>query len=83
MIPLTVTAKGQVTLRKDVLQHLGIQPGDRITVDKLPNGRVMVRAAPPSGRISNAFGMLKRDGGPFLSIENMNKITAEGWAGSR
>lgn len=84
MTTLTVTAKGQVTLRKDVLQHLGIRPGDRITVDKLPNGRVVVvRAARPSGRISDTFGMLKRDGRSSLSIEDMNRITAEGWADSR
>jgi hypothetical protein len=27
MNELTVTAKGQVTLRKDLLTHLGVQPG--------------------------------------------------------
>ena len=30
MAILTVTARGQVTFRKDVLQHLGIEPGDKI-----------------------------------------------------
>jgi bifunctional DNA-binding transcriptional regulator/antitoxin component of YhaV-PrlF toxin-antitoxin module len=30
MSTLTVTARGQVTFRKDVLQHLGIQPGEKI-----------------------------------------------------
>lgn len=83
MSTLTVTAKGQVTLRKDVLQHLGIRAGDRIAVDKLPNGQVVVKAAQPSGQISDAFGMLKRDGGRSLSIEDMNRIAAEGWAGNR
>jgi AbrB family looped-hinge helix DNA binding protein len=61
---LTVTAKGQVTLRKDILMHLGLQPGDRITVDKLPDGRIEVRAAPPTGGISDVFGYLKRRNGP-------------------
>ena len=41
MSTLTVTSKGQVTLRKDVLDHLGVQPGQRISVDKLPDGRVV------------------------------------------
>ena len=27
MRTLTVTAKGQVTLRKDLLEHLGVRPG--------------------------------------------------------
>ena len=30
MATLTVTARGQVTFRRDVLQHLGIQPGEKI-----------------------------------------------------
>jgi AbrB family looped-hinge helix DNA binding protein len=51
MSTLTVTAKGQVTLRKDLLKHLGVQPGDKIAVDKLPDGRIEVRAARPTGKI--------------------------------
>jgi hypothetical protein len=33
MATLTVTAKGQVTLRRDLLEHLGVRPGEKITVD--------------------------------------------------
>jgi AbrB family looped-hinge helix DNA binding protein len=83
MSTLTVTAKGQVTLRKDILKHLGVQPGEKITVDKLPDGRIEVKAVRPAGRISDAFGFLKRKNGPALSIEEMNKIAADGWAGKR
>ena len=83
MSTLTVTAKGQVTLRKDVLEHLGVHAGEKITVEKLPNGRVEVRAARPTGKISDAFGLLKRAEGPSLSIEEMNEIAARGWAGKR
>jgi bifunctional DNA-binding transcriptional regulator/antitoxin component of YhaV-PrlF toxin-antitoxin module len=83
MTVLTVTAKGQVTLRKDLLQHLGVQPGDKITMDKLPDGRIEVKAARPGGRISDVFNMLKRDDTPSLSIEQMNEIAAKAWAGER
>jgi AbrB family looped-hinge helix DNA binding protein len=83
MSTLTVTAKGQVTLRKDVLEHLGVHPGEKVTVEKLPNGRIEVSAARPTGRISDVFGFLKRDGGPTLSIEEMNEIAAKAWAGKR
>jgi AbrB family looped-hinge helix DNA binding protein len=83
MSTLTVTAKGQVTLRKDILKHLGVQPGEQIAVDKLPDGRIEVKAAPPAGRISDVFGFLKRKGGRRLSIEAMNRIAARGWAGRR
>ncbi len=83
MSTLTVTAKGQVTFRKDVLKHLGVHPGEKITVDKLPDGRIEVRAARPTGRISDVFDFLKRENGVSLSIEDMNEVAAEAWAGKR
>ncbi len=84
MSTLTVTAKGQVTLRKDLLEHLGVHPGEKITVDKLPDGRIEVKAARPAGKISDAFGFLKaKRKGRVLSIEDINEIVARGWAGKR
>lgn len=83
MSTLTVTAKGQVTLRKDLLKHLGVGPGDKITVEKLPGGRIEVRAGQPRGKISDVFDFLKRPGGPTLTIEEMNEIVAQSWAGER
>lgn len=83
MSTLTVTAKGQVTLRQDVLKHLGVRPGEKIEVDKLPDGRVEVRAARATGKISDAFGLLKKKGRRSVSIAEMNKIAAQGWAGRK
>ena len=81
-ITLTVTAKGQVTLRKDVLQHLGIGPGDRLEVDLLPENRLQLRAK--SGKpISRLYGILQRPGQPRLSIEEINESAAAGWAGEK
>jgi bifunctional DNA-binding transcriptional regulator/antitoxin component of YhaV-PrlF toxin-antitoxin module len=83
MTILTVTAKGQVTLRKDLLKHLGVQPGEKISVDKLPDGRIEVKAIRPGGRISDVFDILKPDGAPSLAIEEMNEVAAAAWAGKR
>ena len=83
MSTLTVTAKGQVTLRKDLLEHLGVQPGEKIAVDKLPDGRIEVKAARPAGKISDVLNYLKKKKGPSLSIEEINKIAARGWARRR
>lgn len=80
MSTLTVTAKGQVTLRKDLLEHLGVGPGEQIDVTKLPDGRIEVRAA-STGDISSLFGMLTKKGRPTLSIDEMNEITKQGWSG--
>jgi bifunctional DNA-binding transcriptional regulator/antitoxin component of YhaV-PrlF toxin-antitoxin module len=82
MNKLTVTSKGQVTFRKDILEHLGVSPGEQLAVHKLPNGRVEVAAA-PMGKISDLFGSLKRPGQRRLSIEEMNRIIAKGWAGKQ
>jgi AbrB family looped-hinge helix DNA binding protein len=83
MTTLTVTAKGQVTLRRDVLRHLGVEPGDKIDVEKLPNGRIEVRAVRPAGQISEAFGFLKRTDGPMLTVDEISEAAAAGWAGER
>ena len=80
---LTVTAKGQVTFRKELLKHLGVQPGEQIIIDQLPDGRIEVRAARPTGRISDVFDLLKREGDPSLSVEEINEVAAQGWAGKR
>jgi AbrB family looped-hinge helix DNA binding protein len=84
MSTLTVTAKGQVTLRKELLEHLGVKPGQKVAVEKLPNGRIEVKAERPAGKISDVFGYLKtKRKGRTLSIEEMNEIIADGWAGKR
>jgi bifunctional DNA-binding transcriptional regulator/antitoxin component of YhaV-PrlF toxin-antitoxin module len=78
---LTISTKGQITLRKDLLQHLGVHPGDRITFEKAPGGEVRIRATRPSGSIEGFFGALRREGQPAVSIENMNAAIEKGWAG--
>ena len=79
---LKVTIKGQLTLRKDVLRHLGIAPGDTVIVESTEPGRIEISAAPRNA-IAGFFGCLKRPGQPVLSIEAMNEVIAKGWAGKR
>jgi AbrB family looped-hinge helix DNA binding protein len=83
MNALTVTAKGQVTLRKDLLKHLGVQPGDKVAVDVLPDGRIEMKAARSAGKISDVFNVFRKRGGPRLSIEQINEATRRGWSGRR
>lgn len=81
MNALTVTAKGQITLKKELLRHLGVHPGQQIEVVQLPGGELRVRAVRRTGKISDAFGMLKQDGHRTVSIEEMNEAIEKGWAG--
>ncbi len=56
MHSLTITAKGQVTLKRDLLQHLGVKPGEKIEFDKLPNGELRIKAAQPTRTIDSFIG---------------------------
>ena len=76
-----VTAKGRITLRKELLQHLGVCPGDKIELDMLPNGRLEIRTARRVGHISDIVGMFKRPDSPSLTIEEIGHIAGDGWAG--
>ena len=81
MATLTVTARGQVTFRRDVLRHLGIQPGEKIELDKLPNGRVTLRAARPAGAIDGFLGLLAGKTRKIATLDEINDAAAAGWAG--
>lgn len=76
---LTVTSKGQITLRRDLLQHLGVANGAKLTLHKLPNGRLELEAAQPKGSIADVFGFLRREGQQPVSIEEMNEAIEAGW----
>ncbi len=81
MTTLTVTARGQVTFRKDVLRHLGIKPGEKIQVDLLPDGQAVLKASRPAGTIDDFYGVLSGKTKKVATIEEMNEAIARGWAG--
>lgn len=82
MTTLTITSKGQVTFRKELLRHLDSRPGDQLDVSLLPGGRLEVKAA-PSGRIESIFGLLSGKTRKAASIEEIRNAAAEGWAGKQ
>jgi antitoxin PrlF len=84
MPELTVTAKGQITIRKALLDGLGVKPGDKLHVDVRPDGGLVI---PPIRRgkrtWSDLAGVLKRPGQPTLTIEEIKEATERAWAGER
>lgn len=80
MTTLTVTARGQVTFRKEILQHLGIRPGDKIELDLLPDGRCVLKAERPAGTIASFIGLLAGKTQEVATIEEINDAAARGWA---
>ncbi len=81
MTTLTITAKGQVTLKKELLQHLGVKPGQKIEVEPTADGRLIVLPARPKGDISAFFGVLAGKTEKVATIEEMNEAIEKGWAG--
>ena len=80
MSKLTITAKGQVTLKQDLLKHLGVGPGEKIEADKLPGGRIVVRAASLDGTIADFIGCLSKRDRRTLTIDEMSEIARKRWA---
>ncbi|MBB4291168.1 bifunctional DNA-binding transcriptional regulator/antitoxin component of YhaV-PrlF toxin-antitoxin module [Rhizobium leguminosarum] len=81
MVRLKVTAKGQVTLKKEVLDHLGVAPGDEIEIDLLPRGSGNIHAIKPMVPIERLFGMFSHKADRAYSIDEINEAIEAGWAG--
>jgi antitoxin PrlF len=83
MTTLTVTAKGQVTLRKELLVHLGVEPGQKIEVSEMPDGRIVVKAAAPRGTLKDFSGLLAGKTKKVATLEEIDEAIAKSWAGRR
>ena len=81
MTTLSITSRGQVTLRREILQHLGILPGQKIELDLLPDGRGVIQAAKATQSIDNFIGLLAGKTQKVATIEEINAATAQAWAG--
>jgi bifunctional DNA-binding transcriptional regulator/antitoxin component of YhaV-PrlF toxin-antitoxin module len=83
MKTLTVTSRGQVTFRKEILHHLGIQRGEKIELELLPGGRGVLKASRPSKRIDGFLGLLAGRTKKVATIDQIDEAAAEGWAGRK
>ena len=75
----TVTSKGQVTVPKEIREHLRLKPGDRIDFVKGRTGSITLKAIDTDVR--SLRGILKSKRRKPLSIEEMNEVIAKGYAG--
>ena len=83
MTTLTVTARGQVTFRKEVLLHLGIRPGEKIELDLLPNGQGVLRAARTTGTVADFVGLLAGRSKKVATLKEISEATAQAWSGKK
>jgi bifunctional DNA-binding transcriptional regulator/antitoxin component of YhaV-PrlF toxin-antitoxin module len=83
MTTLTVTARGQVTFKREILQHLGIKPGDKIELELMPDGQALLKAARPTGTIAGFLGLLAGRTNKIATIEEISSATTQAWADSQ
>jgi antitoxin PrlF len=77
---LTVTSKGQVTLRKELLAHLGVEPGQRLDVEVLPGGRLELHAEQGTSSIGGFIGLLAGRSRHRASLQELQEASSAGWA---
>lgn len=71
MVTATITSKGQITLPREVRDHLHVQEGDRVEFEIGRDGEVRVR--PVTGSVEELFGMLRRPGASSRSLEEIDE----------
>jgi AbrB family looped-hinge helix DNA binding protein len=77
-IELTITSKGQVTLRQAVLDHLGVKPGDKVAVAMLRDGRVELAPSAAGHDLRSVRGRLRRVGQKPVSLPAMQEAIEAG-----
>lgn len=74
MAIVSTTTRGQVTLRKEIFQHVGIRPGEKLEIELLPGGEFRGRAVRKTGTIGELAGFLKgKTNGAALTIEEIDE----------
>ncbi len=67
----TLTTKGQVTIPKEVREHLGVDTGDRLSFVVQEDGTVLVK--PITHHVRELGGLLQRPGQRPVSITEMEE----------
>jgi len=67
----TLTTKGQITIPREVREHLGVDVGDRLSFIVQDDGTVVVR--PLTRHVRELGGLLLRPGRRTVSLAEMNQ----------
>lgn len=72
----TVTAKGQVTIPKELRERLGLQPGSRVDVREGPDGVVtLIPVGAPPSSVSQRLASLRGHAGQGLATDQVLAMT--------
>jgi antitoxin PrlF len=79
MATSTLTSKGQITIPKEIREHLKIHPGNRLEFRIASDGRVVMQSR--SRDVRELKGIVRSSRRKPVSIEEMNKAIAHGFGG--
>ena len=65
MTMLTISPQGRVKLGNEMLDHLGVKPGDKVKFSLLPDGSLTLVGARPRRRVEEIVGCLA----PYTSVK--------------
>ena len=69
----TLTSKGQMTIPKEIRDKLELKPGDRVELNVLPDGRVLMTPTVPLASLAGILPKPKR----AYTVEDMNTAIVE------
>lgn len=75
----SITVKGQATIPKQIREHLGLKPGDRLKFFLHPDGTVVLLPKLPARSLRGIVRSRRRKP---VTLEEMTRVTAEGAGGS-
>lgn len=73
-----ITVKGQATIPKEIREHLGLKPGDRLKFFLHPDGTVVLL---PKVAARSLRGIVRARHRRPVTIDRMTKVAAEGASG--
>jgi bifunctional DNA-binding transcriptional regulator/antitoxin component of YhaV-PrlF toxin-antitoxin module len=81
---MTITGKGQFTLNKGLMEHLGIRPGEKVSVTRTPEGLnvTAVKNKLSIDEVLQKIDTIMGNRDITSSIDDINHAIAEGYANS-
>ena len=82
---ITLSGRGQFTLNKGLLEHLGVKPGEQVSINKMPDGKLEISAKKDKWTADEAkqfFRDLFAKNKIHATIDEMNAAIAAGYVKS-
>lgn len=76
-----LSAKGQITIPRDIRERLKLKLGDKVRFRITDNGQVVVEAA--KYHVSELYGLLRREGRKPVTVEAMDEALRQRFKDSR